>query len=121
MPRSCTMCVHSVRSFQTKQSAWKSVQAFMSYSSHYVFKCACHAKQWQNTYCNPPYLSKSVSQSCSCKFLHVISAARFTPPPQYIHQNVRLGREWGAITFLSDPRYHCDVIRKKRRPKPPLT
>ena len=55
------------------------------------------------------------------KFRHVITAAQFTPPPQYIHQNVRLGREWGAITFLSDPRYDCDVIRKKRRPKTPLT
>ena len=54
------------------------------------------------------------------KVRHVINAARFTPPPQYIHQNVRLGREWCAITFLSDPRYHCDVISKKRRPKTPI-
>ena len=54
------------------------------------------------------------------KLRHVINAARFTPPPQYIHQNVRLGREWCAITFLSDPRYHGNVIRKKLRSKTPI-
>ena len=31
MPRSCTICVVLFNSFQTKKSAWKSVQAFMSY------------------------------------------------------------------------------------------
>ena len=49
-----------------------------------------------------------------------ISAARLTKPWQYIHQNVRLGREGSAITFLAETRYRGDVIRKKRRQKTPL-
>ena len=58
---------------------------------------------------------------CSNKFRRVITAARFSPPQQRIHQNVRLGREWSAISFFADSRYDADVIRKKRRQKTPLT
>ena len=49
----------------------------------------------------------------------VISPARLTKPWQYIHQNVRLGREGSAIIFLAETRYHGDVIREKRPPKTP--
>ena len=49
-----------------------------------------------------------------------ISAARLTKPQQYIHQNVRLGRERGAIIFLAETRYRGDVIREKRPPKNPI-
>ena len=55
------------------------------------------------------------------KFRLAKTAARFSQPPQYIHQNERLGRECAAIAFLDFSRYHGDVIRKKRRQKTPLT
>ena len=78
----------------------------------YIFSCR-NALPWRRnsqktTQKNPIHLEWG-------KFRHVITAAQFMPPPQYIHQNVRLGREWGSITFRSDPPYHADVIGKKRR------
>ena len=57
---------------------------------------------------------------CSHKIRRVISSARLTKPWQYIHQNVRLGRERSAISFLAETRYRGDVIRKKQRQKTPL-
>ena len=51
----------------------------------------------------------------------VISPARLTKPWQYIHQNVRLGREGCAISPHAEMRYRGDVIRKKRRQKTPFT
>ena len=78
--------------------------------------------QWQNTYWIPPYLIIIIIMCIySNKFRRVITAARFSPPQQHIHQNDRLGREWCAISFFADPRYDADVIRKKRRQKTPLT
>ena len=82
-----------------------------------LIKCACHAMAKH-------LLDSAILLRCCCssnKFRRVITAARFSPHPQPIHQNVRLGREWCAIAFFADPRYHGDVIRKKRRPKTPLT
>ena len=85
----------------------------------FLVKCACHAMA--KHLLESPILNNNNNNIYSNKFRHLISAARFTRPPQYIHQNERLGREWGAITFLADTRYHGDVIRKKRRPKTPFT
>ena len=65
--------------------------------------------------------SSNLHNYCSNEFQHAITAARFSPHPQQIHQNVRLGREWCAIAFFADSRYDADVIRKKRRQKTPLT
>ena len=117
---SITVPAHTLwDSLKLENSCWCSALAQLVLNNIIIFFLSVPAMQWQNTYWIPPYLI-SLNNS-SNKFRRVITAARFSPHPQPIHQNVRLGREWCAISFLDDSRYDADVIRKKRRPKTPLT
>ena len=76
--------------------------------------------EWQNTTWILKYLIMYSINQYSPKIRCVISPARLTKPWQYVHQNVQLGRDIGAISFLAETRYRGDVIRKKRRQKTPL-
>ena len=94
------------------------VHLFPYYLVHFIICVPAMARA--HSWILPYLIMYSYCMYVPTKFRLAISAAPLTKPWQYIHQNVRLGRERSAIIFLAETRYRGDVIRKKRRQKTPL-